>query len=68
MRELSNHAVRVTLGISRLNAAKLAGVAINTLAMFEHAPHAIREEGRAACEKLYKLFRHVLQHAPGKVG
>lgn len=64
MRDLSDHAVRVTLGISRKVAAKLAGVAPNTLTLYEVAPQVIRPDKRAALERLYALFRDVLQNAP----
>lgn len=64
---LCDQAVRVELGISLRVAAKLAGVAKNTLTMYEAAPHVVRPEKRAVCVKLYKLLRHVLEHAPGKV-
>ena len=65
MRDLSDHAVRVALGISRKAAAKLAGVAPNTLTLYEVAPQVIRPTKRAALERLYTLLRDVLQNAPG---
>jgi hypothetical protein len=56
----------VALGIPRKVAARLGGVARNTLAMYEVAPQVVRADKRASLERLYRLLRNVLQHAPGK--
>lgn len=63
--ELVNRAVRVELGIPTRVAAKLAGVDRRTVTMFEAGPAFVSAEKRELLEKLYALFRGLLDAAPG---
>lgn len=63
---LCDRAVRVELGISRVIAARLAGVDRRTLAMWEAGPQFVKDESADRCRSLYRLFREVLLHAPGR--
>lgn len=60
--KLCDRAVRVALGIPRLTAARLAGVAKNTLALYEIDPIGVTgPKTRAACAALYEDLRELLE-------
>lgn len=61
-KHLSDRDVRLKLGVSIADAARLAGVAENTLTMWEIAPDRSSRRTRERCEKLYTGYRIALQH------
>jgi DNA-binding XRE family transcriptional regulator len=67
MRDLTDSGVRVELGISRVAAAKLAGVTRNTIALYEAKPDAVKTaRAREACASVYRLLRDLLKRMPAR--
>lgn len=60
--KLCDRAVRVALGIPRVTAARLAGVAKNTLMLYELDPSGVvGPKTRAACAALFADLRELLE-------
>lgn len=57
----SDRAVRMALGLSLRAAATFAGVTKNTLALYEAAPHVVREDKAEVCRLLYREIRACLE-------
>lgn len=65
--KLCDRAIRVALGIPRVTAARLAGVAKNTLILYELDPRGVVGEAtRAACSALYEDLRSLLERAEAR--
>lgn len=64
MQHLSNSAVRTTIGLSHAAVARLAGVAVNTIVLYESDPKRRRPRTLAACEQTYSILRELLSRFP----